>query len=492
MKILKESILFKRIITILFVTAILTALLSAGIFIVVTQKMVAQTRAEELLPIARTVAEMVTNLSQSEEADRGVAPLFDRENKNFLGASLHIYDQNGFSLMGRGVDKGKGVGKRADELGNGIGEGEADLEEALGTMLSDDLSAVLSGKEVSGVRKSDRGIEYLVVGVPAMSDGAPVGAVLFTKPMSELSEARKSLNVTLVISALFGILIMLIPGYFMAKKLSVPIRQMSAVAGAMAKGDYSLRADETQKGEIGELAHAINHFAVESGHLEQTRQAYVANVSHELRTPIAAIRAIGETLRDGMAKTEEKRQMFYNSIVRESMRLSRLVEDLLELSRLQSDAIAMQKTRFDLAESMRNIADVYGRAAKRGNVQFHLEMDGDDAVYAHSNPDRIEQVLIILLDNAFKHTPQGGSINISLRSAGDKHEVCVSNTGEGISEEDLPHIFERFYKADKSHSGEGNGLGLSIAKEIVRGLGESIRVESDSDSTRFILSVSCN
>jgi signal transduction histidine kinase len=488
MKILKRSVLFQHIILILLVTAILTTLLSAGIYIVVTQKMVVQTKAEELLPIARTVAEMVADSRQGEISSHGVAPLFDQRNKNFLGALLHIYDQNGSSLMDDEISQGK---NGDDRRGEPEINKDRDLKENLDGMLSSDLSAVLSGKEVSEARKSDGGAEYLVVGVPAMNGDATVGAVLFTKPMSELAETRSSLNLTLVISALIGILIMLTPGYFMARRLSDPIRQMSVVAGAMAKGDYSLRADETQKGEFGELARAINHFATESGHLERTRQAYVANVSHELRTPIAAIRAIGETLRDSMAKTEEKRQMFYGNIVRESMRLSRLVEDLLELSRLQSNAVAMQKTRFNLMESIQNIADIYGQTAEQADVQFLLDTENNDVIHAHSNPDRIEQVLVILLDNAIKHTPPGGNIALSVRSAGGKNEVCVSNTGEGISPEDLPYIFERFYKVDKSHSGEGNGLGLSIAKEIVRGLGESIRAESDSDSTRFILSVSC-
>jgi signal transduction histidine kinase len=234
-----------------------------------------------------------------------------------------------------------------------------------------------------------------------------------------------------------------------------------------------------------------------------------------------------------MVKTDEKKQLFYNNIVRESMRLSRLVDDLMELSRLQSGTEAIQKSEFDLQEVFNNITDLYEPLAEQANIKLVItdwiagqaRNDADDSIIneaivsnkvaslrpepapgydpgsrnpalnedsipVFSNPDRIEQLLVILMDNAIKYTPEFGEINLSLLEIDDAYEVSVSNTGENIPEEDLPHIFERFYKVDKSHSGRGTGLGLSIAKEITKGLGESIRVESKNDVTTFTFTLS--
>jgi len=219
----------------------------------------------------------------------------------------------------------------------------------------------------------------------------------------------------------------------------------------------------------------------------------VANVSHELRTPIASIRAMGETLRDGMAKSDDKKELFYGNIVRESMRLSRLVDDLLELSRLQAGNEAAALMRFDLREVVQNVSDVYGHLAEESGKHYivdpDLQEEGTQPHYVCSNPDRIEQVLVILLDNALKHAPEDGRITLAVSEQTAYTEISVINTGSEIPAEDLPYIFERFYKVDKSHSGGGTGLGLSIAKEIMKLLGGNIRAYSANQVTSFILQI---
>ncbi|GHU93643.1 hypothetical protein FACS1894208_03460 [Clostridia bacterium] len=456
------SVFLRRVVLLILVSVLLSGILSAGIYIVVTQKVYANMRADELLPIARTVADM---LADSHNETYG--PFFDRDNKNFLGASMHIYDADGKTAMN--------PPKHPDDRGKPP-MGEDMVAEA-------DLKTVLAGSEISGIRKSPGGQSYLVVGVPVRNGGA----VIFTKAMSELNDTLSGLNLTLVFSTLIAFAVMLIPAYFATRHLVVPIRRIQSVALAMARGDFSVRADEKQSGEIGELGRAMNHFAAESERLEQTRRDYVANVSHELRTPIASIRAMGETLRDGMAKTQEKKELFYNNIVRESLRLSRLVDDLLELSHLQSGTEAIQKSPFDLREVLSNVADMYSHLAAQADVKFTVEAESRIAVT--SNPDRVEQVLVILMDNALKHTPENGEIILSVTEVKGKTEVSLSNTGEGIPPEDLPYIFDRFYKVDKSHSGGGTGLGLSIANEIIKGLGETIRVTSADEKTAFVFTI---
>jgi signal transduction histidine kinase len=446
---LNKSVLLRRIILLLLLAVLLSGLLSAGIYIFVSQRLYADMRAKELTPIARTVAEIV-----------GAGEAVNMRPGDSFGADLTILNENGNPI------RNSGFGDKPQHH-NEIPFG--------------DIFAVLSGEEVSHING-----DLLIVGVPIETGGA----VFLIKPVSELNDTLNMLNTTLIISTFSAFIIMLLPAYFLTRRLVIPIRQMRNVAHAMAAGDFTVRADESIKGEIGELGISMNHFAVESERLEQTRQDYVANVSHELRTPIASIRAMGETLRDGMAKTDEKRQLFYNNIVRESMRLSRLVDDLLELSRLQAGTAAMQKSHLDLREVLQNIADGYGYLANEGNINFSLQADMSAPISAISNSDRLEQVLVALMDNAIKHTSEGGKIMLSCGSTIGKLTVCVANTGEKISAADLPFVFERFYKVDKAHSGGGNGLGLSIAKEIIRGLGEKIWVESDEKGTKFVFTVS--
>ena len=239
-----------------------------------------------------------------------------------------------------------------------------------------------------------------------------------------------------------------------------------------------------------DLAVSINRFAEETQRLDKTRQDYVSNVSHELRTPIAAIRAMSETLSDGMIRDDDKKRQYYEHILRESMRLSRLVDDLLELSRLQSGGVALQKHSLKLADILRNSADVYGEMASDADITLRLDADLDGLPKVWTNSDRIEQVLVILLDNAIKHTPEGGIVTLGARDEGDYVSVFVHDTGGGIPAQDLPYVFDRFYKVDKAHSSTGFGLGLSIAAELLHLLNESITVESPAGSgARFTFSI---
>lgn len=232
------------------------------------------------------------------------------------------------------------------------------------------------------------------------------------------------------------------------------------------------------KNEKGERTGVVGLFKdmTEMERLEATRREYVANVSHELRTPLTAVRGLLEPLSDGMVTNEEDRQRYYKIMLHEIVRLSRLISDMMMLSRLQSGTEYMELSRVDMNELIADVAASYSTAAAQHGV--HLVVDAMETPEAFTDPDRIEQVLVILLDNAMRYTPEGGSITLSLRD-GERLIVSVCDTGCGIPEADLPHIFERFYKVDKSRNEGGTGLGLSIAKYIMDKLDESISVESE-------------
>jgi len=227
----------------------------------------------------------------------------------------------------------------------------------------------------------------------------------------------------------------------------------------------------------------------ESEQLEKTRREYVANVSHELRTPVSSLIGLAETLNDGIITNEEDRQRYYHIMLHEVLRLSRLITDMMTLSRLQSGTEYMEVIQVDINTLVRDIVSGYSGPARQKGID--LVIDSPKPVPdAMTDPDRIEQVLIILIDNAMRYTPEGGSITIGVRNAKDAIVLTVADTGCGIAEADLPHIFERFYKVDKSRGEGGTGLGLSIARFIMEKLGENISVTSEvGKGTCFTLTV---
>ena len=239
-------------------------------------------------------------------------------------------------------------------------------------------------------------------------------------------------------------------------------------------------------GGRGEGAVMLIRDITEASRLEQTRTEYVANVSHELRTPIASIRGLADALNDGLVKKDEDKARYYGYILRESMRLSRLIDDLLELSRLQSGTIAFKKQFISINELIEDVADRYVSAAREKGL--NVEIDIGEPYKAYTNPDRAEQVLVALTDNAIKYG-YSGTLRFSAEKKGDSLYISVSNPGS-IADEDIDHVFERFYKADKAHAGQGTGLGLSIVNEVLELLGERIWVKSENETVTFTFTLS--
>ena len=213
--------------------------------------------------------------------------------------------------------------------------------------------------------------------------------------------------------------------------------------------------------------------------MEQLRRDYVANISHELRTPLTGIRGMVEPLIDGCMDTEEERQDSYRVILRETIRLEKLVGEMLDMSRLQDGRVSVELEPLELPGILEAAARGMKQIALDAGVNLEVETDGS-ALCCMGNEDRITQVLVILMDNALSFTPAGGTVTVYARDAGDKVAVGVRDTGCGIEPKDLPMIWERFFKADRSRMRTtGTGLGLSIAKLVVELMGGSIGVDSE-------------
>jgi two-component system phosphate regulon sensor histidine kinase PhoR len=232
----------------------------------------------------------------------------------------------------------------------------------------------------------------------------------------------------------------------------------------------------------------VFHDITELKKLETTRRDFVANVSHELRTPLTAIRGYAETLRNGAGNNPELAAKFLAVIERHSERLGRLIDDLLILSDLELGRTELQRTAMPLAPAVAAAIDVLHEKAARRQVEIHRALVSDLPLL-DADPDRVEQVLVNLIDNAVKYTPEGGRVTVSARVAAAAHEmtpvgcveISVADTGVGVPQSDLPRLTERFYRVDKARSRElgGTGLGLAIVKHIVQAHGGSLRIESE-------------
>ncbi len=217
----------------------------------------------------------------------------------------------------------------------------------------------------------------------------------------------------------------------------------------------------------------------EEKRVEAIKKDFVANVSHELRTPLASIKGYAETLLDGGLEDRDKLKEFLRIIDKHATRMSRLIEDLLILSRLESHDVPMEQEPIDIYKLIASITEGFKKHAQDKGITLSIKKNGrvPDVL---GDRVRLEQVMVNLLDNAIKYTPQGGKVDVIVRYKDGEVRVDVKDTGIGIPPEDMPRIFERFYRVDKARSRElgGTGLGLAIVKHIVQGLNGKVWVES--------------
>ena len=250
---------------------------------------------------------------------------------------------------------------------------------------------------------------------------------------------------------------------FLARGVTSPLREMAGAADAMARGDYSRRVTATSMDEVGRLARAFNHMAAELAENDRVRRDLVANVSHELRTPITALQARLENLVDGVEAPDPE---ILGTMLLQTERLGRLVTQLLDLSRLESGTLPLDRTAFPVRPLIEHA--VREQALRDLDVSLEVVVD-DPALTADGDPERVHQVVANLLENAVRHSPAGGTVEVRARRAGADVVIEVADEGPGIPEAEADRIFERFYRADEARSSQagGAGLGLAIARWIV-------------------------
>ncbi len=285
---------------------------------------------------------------------------------------------------------------------------------------------------------------------------------------------------TIIIASLWVMLLALIAVYIITLRVIGPLKDMSRMAKEFAAGHYDAHVEVRGNDEVAELAEAFNNMADSLSRLEVMRNTFVANVSHDLRTPMTTISGFIDNILSG-AIPAEKRDYYLELIRTEVQRLARLVNSLLDISRIQAGERKFDRRPFDICEMARRILISFERKIEEKHLEIGFECD-EERMYALADHDAIYQILYNLCDNAVKFSKDGGALTLSLQESGENQlTVTVYNEGEGIAAADLPFVFERFYKGDKSRGLDksGAGLGLFIAKTIMDAHSERIWVESE-------------
>lgn len=348
------------------------------------------------------------------------------------------------------------------------------------------LQRIQAGYEIRVTGLFDElGDQMVTIGVPWWySDGRVVGAVLLHISTEELHVGVMELLPRVLSSALPALALGTILSAVLARSQIKPLREIDDAVREFSKGDLTRRVELHCGGELEELGHSINRMAEELSQLEDSRRHFVAAVSHELRSPMTCMRGYVEAMLDGTIGPEQMPQ-YLHVVLDETNRLTDLVRDLLDLSRLESGKFPLQWAPFDANEMIRRILINFEPriTAKQAVVDVRFE---EERCYASGDANRINQVISNFIDNALKFMGEGGTLAVETRTSGGRVRFTVRNDGPAIAEKDLPHIFERFYKADQAHtSGNGTGLGLSICNLIIREHGSEIAVRSVPGETAF-------
>jgi two-component system sensor histidine kinase BaeS len=317
--------------------------------------------------------------------------------------------------------------------------------------------------------------------------GARVGTAIVRLPTPGLlpldREFRSAVNRMLLVGGLVGGLLALGLAVLLARRATRPVRELTRAATALAEGQTGRRIHTAADREFGAMADAFNAMANTIEAQEDVRRAYASEVAHELRTPLMIQRSQLEAMEDGLI---EPGPAGLRSLLEENQRLSRLVADLEVLGSAEAARFSLQRRQVDLAQPVRDAADGFSSLFEEKGIDLTVDVQH---VRAEADPERVGQVVANLLSNALKHTRRGGRVSLQLRQEGPWAVIEVGDSGPGIAEEDLPRVFERFYRGRRPQ-GRGSGIGLAVVRELAEAHGGRAIVGSAAGSGavfRFVL-----
>ena len=470
--------MFARIMAVVLAVILLTTVLLSGVWWVTLRNRQIDARLDYLISEAEDIAYLAGNLS----GDSLMETIRDRDSatRSYLNRMAEKVNRE-FGAYIAVMDRGGNVMTNSRTMND---EDPEFMESLSGEEITEAFQQILAGETIR-LRSESGEAPTFTVGVPFMMDDTVTGAVFIrTKAQRIEGGLAEVLGRTALlaagVAALSGVAVFL----FVRRRMK-PLKQLEAAAASIAEGYFSVQVNEKQGDpELRELSGAFNSMTRQLQSVEAGRREFVANVSHELRSPITSIRGFAEGMADGVIP-EEEQPKYLRLVANESKRLSGLIEDLLALSRLERDDAKPEITTFDVNEMLRRavIRRMNDLEAKKIDVSCEFE---EDSCMVKADSDRIEQVVINLLDNAIKFTPEGGKISLESGTKNGIAEITVRDNGCGIAPEDRDKIFDRFFTAARAHTaGKGTGLGLSICKRIMEMHGQTIRLLETEEGAAF-------
>lgn len=357
--------------------------------------------------------------------------------------------------------------------------------EAFGALLPEIQNGQSVTKQVN-IDGTSQGRAF-VVAVPWMDGSSFGGAVFIYTSAQEIRATYRSLTLQILAVALWAFVLAIISAYIFTRQMTKPLASMAKATESMAKGNFEQKAEIEGSEEIQKLAISFNTMAEQLERLEKSRREFVANVSHELRSPLTSIHGFIKGMQDGTIPQEEHPK-YLQIVSEETTRLTKLINELLQLSRMEQEKTPIHESCFDMNELIRRVLIRRYNDIDQKEIEVEVEFEEEYCICV-GDSDAIEQVMVNLIDNAIKFTPENGTIWLgtkTIESKKPKALIWVKDDGQEISQKDLPHIFDRFYKVDKAHTpGHGTGLGLSISKRIIEDHGQKIWAQSASGETGF-------
>lgn len=470
--------MFARIMAVVLAAILLTTVCLSGLWWLTLRNQQIDARLDHLISEAEDIAYLAGNLS----GDSLMDTIRDRDSatRTYLNRMADKVNRE-FGAYIAVIDRGGNVMTNSQAA---YDENPEFMESLNGEEITEAFQRILAGETIR-LRSESGEAPTFTVGVPFMMDDTVTGAVFIRTKAQQIESGLEEILWRIVLIAAGVILLSGIVAFLFVRRRMKPLKQLETASGAIAEGDFSVQVDE-KKGdrELRELSGAFNTMTRKLRGVEENRREFVANVSHELRSPITSIRGFAEGMADGVIPAEEQPK-YLRLVANESKRLSGLIDDLLALSRLERDDAKPEMTVFDVNEMLRRavIRRMNDLEAKRIDVGCEFEKDRCEV---RADSDRIEQVVINLLDNAIKFTPEGGKITLESAAKDGIAEITVRDSGCGVPEEDREKIFDRFFTADRAHTaGKGTGLGLSICKRIMEMHGQSIRLLDTDEGAAF-------
>ncbi len=344
---------------------------------------------------------------------------------------------------------------------SGFSVDDSDMRDYAEATESEDRSGLWIGRNVNGEK-----VMALTVLLPADSDGQS-GAIRYIASMEDIDAQFLLVLFYLMIAALAAVALAAFSGAFFIRSIVNPVKEINEKAKILAKGDYSAKIENfTQNDEIGELCRTFNEMARAMGESDRMKNDFISTVSHELRTPLTAIRGWGETIQNADADAETVKTGI-DVILNETNRLNAMVEDLLDFSKMESGRLTLKQKKIDGFAELEETALVFHERAEREGIDFKYVIPEDGAAVLMADPVRLKQIFVNIIDNAFKYSDKKDAlVTVNASVSEGAFKVIVSDNGCGIRAEDLPHVKEKFYKANISV--KGSGIGLAVCDELIR------------------------